>query len=92
MRRKACLKSPLLLATMMPAVTMAYPIVTARVGFLYEDSILVYRIHRKNLRDNCALFTVSADKTTVFQYGDIVYGPYTAQEDPTAILDTELCA
>lgn len=30
-----------------------------------------------------AHFTVSKDKTVVFQYGDKTYGPYTAKEDPT---------
>lgn len=30
-------------------------------------------------------FTVSEKKTVMFQWGDMVYGPYTAKEDPAAI-------
>ena len=32
-----------------------------------------------------ACFTVTEDKTVVFQHGDKIYGPYTEIEDPTAI-------
>lgn len=81
----------LLLAVMMLVFTILYPIVTARVGFLYEDAILVpseengATVYSGKIRGTTALFTVYADKTVVFQYGDTVYGPYTAKEDPTAI-------
>ena len=81
----------LILAVMILAFTIVYPIVTARVGFLYEDTILVpseengATVYSGKIRGTAARFTVSADKTVVFQYGDTVYGPYTAKEDPTAI-------
>lgn len=81
----------LLLAVMILAFTILYPIVTARVGFLYEDTILVpsedngATVYSGKIRGIDARFTVYADKTVVFQYGDSIYGPYTAREDPTAI-------
>ena len=34
-----------------------------------------------------AVFTVTADKTVTFTYGDKIYGPFTAKEDPTAVPD-----
>lgn len=81
----------LILAVMILVFTILYPIVTAHVGFLYEDTILVpseengATVYSGKIRGIDALFTVSADKTVVFQYGGTVYGPYTAKEDPTAI-------
>jgi len=68
-----------------------YPMTISRVGFAYKDSILVPTIESGNtvysgkLVGKQAVFTVSEDKTVVFQYGDKIYGPYTAIEDPTAI-------
>lgn len=68
-----------------------YPMTISRVGFAYKDSILVPTIESGNtvysgkLVGEQAVFTVSEDKTVVFQYGDKIYGPYTAIEDPTAI-------
>ena len=81
----------LLTAVMILAFTIVYPIVTARVGFLYEDTILVpsetngASVYSGNIRGTDASFTVYADKTVVFQYGETVYGPYAAKEDATAI-------
>ncbi len=81
----------LLLAVMILAFTIVYPIVTARSGFLYEDTILVpsetngATVYSGKIRGTAASFTVSADKTVIFQYGGTVYGPYIAKEDPTAI-------
>ena len=68
-----------------------YPMTISRVGFAYKDSILVPTIESGNtvysgkLVGEQAVFTVSEDKIVVFQYGDKIYGPYTAIEDPTAI-------
>ncbi len=81
----------LILAVMILAFTIVYPIVTARVGFRYEDAILApseengATMYSGKIRGTAAVFTVYADKTVVFQYGGTVYGPYTAKEDPTAI-------
>ena len=81
----------LLMAVMILAFTIIYPIVTARSGFLYEDTILVPAeedggtVYSGKIYGTAATFTVSADKTVIFQYGNTVYGPYTVKEDPTAI-------
>lgn len=81
----------LLMAVMILVFTIVYPLVTARVGFLYEDAILVpseedgCTVYSGKIRGTAAAFTVSADKTVIFQYGNTVYGPYTVKEDPTAI-------
>ena len=81
----------LLMAVMILAFTVIYPIVTARSGFLYEDTILVpseedgCTVYSEKIYGTAATFTVSADKTVIFQYGNTVYGPYTVKEDPTAI-------
>ena len=81
----------LLMAVMILAFTVIYPIVTARSGFLYEDTILVPAeedggtVYSGKIYGTAATFTVSADKTVIFQYGNTVYGPYTVKEDPTAI-------
>ena len=63
----------------------------SKVGFEYKDEILVHSqengstLYSGKIRGQEAQFTVSEDKTVVFQYGDKTYGPYTAKEDPTAI-------
>ena len=81
----------LLMAVMILAFTVIYPIVTARSGFLYKDAILVpaeedgCTVYSEKIRGTAATFTVSADKTVIFQYGNTVYGPYTVKEDPSAI-------
>lgn len=81
----------LLMAVMILAFTVIYPIVTALSGFLYEDTILVPAeedggtVYSGKIRGTAATFTVSADKTVIFQYGNTVYGPYTVKEDPAAI-------
>lgn len=81
----------LLMAVMILAFTVIYPIVTALSGFLYEDTILVPAeedggtVYSGKIYGTAATFTVSADKTVIFQYGNTVYGPYTVKEDPTAI-------
>ena len=81
----------LLMAVMILAFTVIYPIVTARSGFLYEHTILVpaeedgCTVYSGKIYGTAATFTVSADKTVIFQYGNTVYGPYTVKENHTAI-------
>lgn len=68
-----------------------YPMTISRVGFGFKDKILVpseengARVYSGKLMGEQASFTVSEDKTVVFQHGDKTYGPYTAKEDSTAI-------
>lgn len=79
----------------MIAVTLVfavvYPMTTSRVGFEYKDIILVpsqengSTVYSGKIQGQQAHFTVSEDKTVVFQHGDKIYGPYTAKEDSTAI-------
>ena len=71
--------------------TVVYPVTISRVGFEYEHTILVLSqengnmVYSGKIQGQHACFTVSEDKTVVFQHGDKTYGPYTAKEDPTAI-------
>lgn len=68
-----------------------YPVTISRVGFAFQDEIFVpaeeneSTVYSGKLMGEQASFTVSADKTVVFQYGDQTYGPYTAKEDAAAI-------
>ena len=85
-------KGSLLLITAMVLVfTVVYPMTIAREGFAYKNNILIPNqengnaVYSGKIQGKQASFTVSADKTVVFQYGDKIYGPYTAKEDPTAI-------
>ena len=68
-----------------------YPMTISKVGFEYKDTILVpslengSTVYSGKIQGQQARFTVSEDKTVVFQHGNKTYGPYTAKEDPTAI-------
>lgn len=70
---------------------VVYLMTISRVGFEYQDAILVpgqengSTVYSGKIQGQQARFTVSGDKTVVFQYGDKTYGPYTAKEDPEAI-------
>lgn len=71
--------------------TVLYPLTISRVGFAYKTAILVPSresggtVYSGKLNWQLARFTVSEDKTVLFQYGDKTYGPYTAKYDPSAI-------
>lgn len=73
------------------AVVYYIPTATSKEGFAYEGTILVpsqengSTVYSGEIHGQKACFTVSEDKTVVFQYGDKTYGPYTSKEDPTAI-------
>ncbi len=81
----------LLLVIMVLGFAIVYVITSSRVGFKYQDSILVPSqengdtVYSGKIQGKTARFTVSDDKTVTFQHGDKVYGPYTYKEDPTAI-------
>lgn len=86
---------PKIVLLFMTAMTILFAVLyirtTSRVGFEYKDAILVpspengSTVYSGKIQGQAAQFTVSADKTVTFQYGDKTYGPYTAKEDPTAI-------
>lgn len=87
----------LILAVMILVFSVIYPVTTARKGFAYKGAILVpaqengNMVYSGRIKGERACFTVYADKTVEFRYGDKTYGPYTAREDPTAISE-ELAA
>ena len=72
-----------------------YPVTISRVGYRYNDAILVPTqekgkiIYTGKIQGKKAQFIVSEDKSIVFQYGDKIYGTYTMKEDPTAIPEDE---
>ena len=73
------------------AFAIIYPKTISKVGFEYNDKILVpseengSTVYTGKINGENARFIVSADKVVEFWYGEKVYGPYTAKEDPTAI-------
>ncbi|MBQ8835268.1 MAG: hypothetical protein IJ001_10180 [Oscillospiraceae bacterium] len=83
----------LLLIAMLVIFTVIYFITSSRVGFEYMGSILCPSNDNGNtvysgvIQGEQAAFTVTADKTVTFTYGDKFYGPFTAEEDPTAVPD-----
>lgn len=85
-------KCVLILMVAMALIFAAIYLVTIqRVGFEYKDTILVpsqengSTVYSGKIQGKQTHFTVSEDKTVVFQYDNKTYGPYTAKEDPTAI-------
>ena len=85
----------ILMMAMVLVFAVIYPVTIQRVGFAYKDTILVpsqengSTVYSGQIHGQQAYFTVSEDKTVVFRYGDKTYGPYTAKEDPTAILENK---
>lgn len=75
--------------------TVLYPVTRNRVGYSYRGAILMPSeengsvVYSGRIQWQQARFTVSADHTVEFQYGDQTYGPYTAIEDPTAVPEDE---
>lgn len=83
-------------AVMVLVFTVAYFVVSARVGFAYHDTILLPEeengttVYSGKIQGIPAVFRVSPDKRVEFQYGEKYYGPYTAKEDPTALPEKEM--
>jgi len=79
------------MTAMVLVFTVVYPLTIAREGFAYKNAILIpieengSTVYSGKIQGKQTSFTVFADKTVEFQYGDKTYGPYTAKEDPTAI-------
>ena len=67
-----------------------YPKTISRVGYRYNDAILVptqengNTVYTGKIQGEQAKFVVS-NNTVVFNYGEKSYGRYTLKEDPTAI-------
>lgn len=85
----------LVLAAMIVIFGVVYHLAVSRVGYLYHDKIFVpaeengSTVYSAMLDGKESSFTVTADKTVTFRYGDRVYGPYTAKLDPTAVPKNE---
>ena len=85
----------LLLSAMLVAFTIAYSIVTSRVGYAYKKAILVPNtengstIYTGRVHGEKATVTVSPDKAITFSYEEKSYGPYTVLEDPSAVPDKQ---
>ena len=81
----------LIMLLMSLVFTILYPITISRVGYEYKNSIFVPTQENNNIiysgkiHGTQAHFTVSEDKTVIYQYGDKTYGPYTLKDDPGAI-------
>ena len=80
---------------MMLVFAVLYPVTISRVGFQYKGTILVpsqengNTVYSGKIQGKQAHFTVSEDKSVVFQYGKKIYEPYTIKEDATAIPKNE---
>ena len=80
-----------LMVVMVLVFAVLYPVTIARVGFLYHDVILVPEqiggdtVYSGKLDGKQAAFTVSADRSVIFEYDGRTCGPYTAKEDETAL-------
>ena len=76
---------------MIVVFTILYPININRVGYLYNETILVpseqdgATVYSGKISGKQTKFTVSEDGAVAFQYGDQTYGPYTVTEDPAAV-------
>lgn len=87
----------LFMAAMVVLFTVLYPVTIARLGFAYRGAVFIpseengSTVYSGQIQGKQASFTVCEDKTVYFQYGGETYGPYTAQEDATAVpADSEL--
>ena len=86
----------LLLITMTVVFGVIYAVVTSRVGFLYNDVILVPETdngvvsYAGTIEEQECRFTVTDDQTVTFYCGDKVYGPYTVKDDPSGIPEDDV--
>lgn len=81
----------LMMAAMVLTFSVIYPLTVTRDGFAYMDTILVPHqendktIYSGKIQGKQADFTVNADKSVMFRYGDQTYGPYVAKEAPEVV-------
>ena len=80
----------LAMAAMVLVFSAVYLLTVRRVGYLYQGTILVptqedgATVYTGSIRNTAAQFRVTENQVT-FRYGDIQYGPYTMESDPTAV-------
>ena len=76
--------------------TVAYFVVTSRVGYKFKGSILLPEKQEKATVYSGKVYghnidiTVTEDKTVTFEYEEKTYGPYIVREDITAIPEDEI--
>ena len=81
----------IIMATMSLIFAVIYQKTITKMGYEYNDAILVPTVEDANtiysgkIQGEHAQFIVSNDNTVVLHYGDKTYGPYTVKEDMTAI-------
>lgn len=81
----------LILILMAVVFSVVYPMVTSRVGFPYQDEILIQTEengitrYTGEIQGKIAEFTVTQDDMVTFRHGEKTYGPYTVTEDPAVI-------
>jgi hypothetical protein len=81
----------ILLGAMVIVFTVLYSVANARVGYAYENAILIPHkdqgdtVYSGKIHGKTATFTVSDGNRVEFHYGDKIYGPYVVKEDATAI-------
>lgn len=81
----------IIMTAMVILFSVIYSVTISRVGFEYADTILVPGrenesiVYSGKIKGQQAYFSISENKTVIFQYGDKIYGPYTVNEDPSAI-------
>ena len=74
--------------------SVLYPVTMGREGYLYRGALLTPgqeeggTVYTGTVNGVQARFTVAPDKAVTFQYGETTYGPYTAAEDPGAVLES----
>lgn len=80
-----------LMTAMLVAFTVAYAVVTSRVGYAYKGAILLPQEEVDGVSYTGRVYgvetviMVDADNAVTFACGDTVYGPYTVKEDPAAV-------
>ena len=85
----------LFLIAMALVFAVIYSLTISKVGFEYKNTIFIpdqkngFTVYSGKIQGKQAYFTVSEDKTVVFQCGDKTYGPYTAKEDPSAVPENQ---
>ena len=78
----------LLMLLMSVIFAVIYPMTISRVGYLYNDTILVPKdengttVYSGKIDGTQVQFIVSENQSVVLQYGDKTYGPYTIKKDP----------
>ena len=81
----------LVLALMVVVFTALYIAATVRKGYVYREALLVPEtadggtVYTGRLKGSEARFTVSDDKTVLFEDRGKTYGPYAVREDPSAL-------